>query len=84
MIIPVQHYLQLPLPRLKHPFTVLPRLNAIDIWLDRNCDDAYQGVLILGYLHISDVPREQVLCTVRLTTAEEFFFNNYVYHHHIN
>ena len=52
---------------------MLPRPNAIDIWLDWNCDDAYQGVLILGYLHISDVPREQVLCTVRLTTAEVFF-----------
>jgi hypothetical protein len=83
MIIPVQHYLQLPLPCLKRPFTVLPRPNAIDIWLDWNCDDAYQGVLILGYLHISDVPREQVLCTVHLATTEVIFYN-YVDHHHIN
>jgi hypothetical protein len=37
----------------------------LDTWLNANRRDAYRrNVLLSGYLGISDVPQDQVLCTV--------------------
>lgn len=62
----MQHYLRLPHPQLSRPFTVLPQPNVVDKWISWNSADCLTNVLLPGILHISDVPNDQVLCTVQL------------------
>jgi hypothetical protein len=64
-----QAILRLPLPITTRPFPYFPvSYHKVDEWLEANRADAFRrDVLLAGYLHISDVPADQVLCTVILT-----------------
>jgi hypothetical protein len=65
-----QHYLYLPQPCTNQPYTVLPRPNAVDNWIYQNKEDAHTNVLVPGYLHLSDTPSDQVLCTVQISEVK--------------
>jgi hypothetical protein len=70
-----QAYLPAPLRRTTQPFDRQPMSHlAIDKWLENNCRDSFRrDVLIPGYLFLSDVPRDQVLCNVIMTVGEVCF-----------
>jgi hypothetical protein len=83
-IVTYNHIFCLPVPprRLIHPHTVLYEPNPIDLWLERNEKDAYRkDVFFSGFLFLSDVPYDQVLCTVVLHVTEVSWhmFNIYAY-----
>lgn len=63
------YYLRLPCPRLTWPYTVLPLPNKIDAWIQHNYYDSLTNVLLPGYLDISDVPMDQVMCTILLNVT---------------
>jgi hypothetical protein len=63
-------YLRVPPRRLIHPHTVLFEPNPIDLWLSFNKFDAYRNVFFTGFLLVSDVPWDQVLCNVTLRVTE--------------
>lgn len=57
------HYLRLPIPICTDLFTALPFPNTVDKWINKNRNDSYHGsVLLPGYIAITDVPMDQVLC----------------------
>src|ERR1700683_1579934 len=55
------HVLCLPDLRLRTPYTVLPKPNAIDQWLS--------STNINSYVNLGDLPSDQVLCTIQLVTS---------------
>ncbi|KIM78282.1 hypothetical protein PILCRDRAFT_11275 [Piloderma croceum F 1598] len=65
-----QHYLDLPQPSINKPYMVLPCPNAVDNWIYQNKDDAHTNVFVPGYLHLSDTPSDQVLCTVQISEVK--------------
>lgn len=55
-------------------FTVLPTPNPIDIWLTRNYVTHCRDYFAPEYLHIGDIPRDQVLCTVQVRFDRYFVY----------
>jgi hypothetical protein len=67
-----QQVLLSPLPLTTQRFAGQPITNSeIDAWLEANrADSSRSDVLLPGYLHMNDVPSDQVLCTVVATVGE--------------
>lgn len=61
--------LRLPDIRLRTPYMILPRPNAIDQWLLANHIDTLNNVLDHSRSHMEDVPSDQVSCTLQLTAV---------------
>lgn len=49
--------------------TVLPRPNPIDYWLIRNYVTHCRDISQPEYLHLGDLPKSQVLCTVQVRSS---------------
>jgi hypothetical protein len=71
-----QAYLPAPLPQNTQPFSKQPLSNScIDTWLDANRIDSFRrDVLVPGYLGLSDVPGDQVLCSVTMAAGQVCVF----------
>lgn len=63
------HILRLPDLRLRSPYTILPLPNAVDTWLRDSGVDMWKKPV-----HLGDLPSDQVVCTVQLSTSEVSFF----------
>jgi hypothetical protein len=71
--------LDLPDLRLRTPYTVLPRPNAIDKWLSGNYVTSPGNVFALGYRYMGDLLSDQVLCTLQLSTTVVRYFVHSIY-----
>jgi len=60
--------LRLPDLRLRKPYTILPRPNAIDQWLLANDVDTANNICNCSSTRMGDVPSDQVSCTLQLST----------------
>ena len=62
--------LRLPDLRLRSSYTVLPFPNAIDTWLGSNPVKICKNYLGPVFVHLGDLPSDQVVCTVQLHAAK--------------
>jgi hypothetical protein len=71
-----QTYLPVNSPVPRGPTAYQPFLDtAIDTWLNANQFDSWSNTAFLrGYLAITDVPSDQVLCTVILVATEVRYY----------
>jgi len=66
----IPEILQLPDLRLRKPYTILPRPNAIDQWLLANHIDFMNDIFNNPYWYMGDIPSDQVLCTLQLSAIK--------------